>query len=58
MRNREIRGSNSLVMSIPSFNRIANPFTSLNQTRYDQLAIKFKDPSNKKLAQAFIGDCK
>jgi hypothetical protein len=41
----------SLVMNLPSFNRLYNPFMSLNQTRFKSLAIKFKDPSNKKIVQ-------
>lgn len=34
-------------MSIPSFNRLYNPYMSITQTRFNTLAVNFKDPKNK-----------
>ena len=46
--NREIidASSQAVIMNIPSFNRIANPKLTLNQTIFQKLVVKLKEPEN------------
>ena len=46
----------SFVMNLASYNRLASPFSSITETRYRELAIKFKDPKDKEKVQAFVRD--
>ena len=45
MRDRNM-GANSFLMSLPAYNRMANPFRSVDDLRYAKIAIRFKDPED------------
>lgn len=45
-------------MSLPSYNRMNGPTGSLNDTRWERLFVKFKDPENTEIIDDFIRDCK
>jgi len=51
-------GFSSFLMSIPAYNRMVDPFMSLNSTRYRELVVKFKDPEDKETVRNFISACK
>jgi hypothetical protein len=59
MSDRDFRndgGSNkpTFLMNMPSYMRMAYPFLSLNDTSYERLFVKFKNPSDTVLLKEFI----
>lgn len=59
MRDRDVRGlTNSLMMSLPAYNRFISPTNSLNDTTYRSVLISMKDPTNDKHVQKVIKDAK
>jgi len=42
------KGGNNpaFLMSLPSYNRVNGPTGSLNDTKFERLFVKFKDPEN------------
>ena len=42
------------LMSIPSYMRMINPYMSLNETKWERLLVKFKDPSDRTVTKEFI----
>jgi len=57
MRDRE-QGKQAVVMNLPSFTRMVNPRMSLNNTKWERILIKMKDPSNREHVQKVITDLK
>lgn len=45
-------------MSLPSYNRMNGPTGSLNDTMYERLFVKFKDPENSEMIKNFIKEAK
>lgn len=59
MRSREQRGgSPTFIMNIASYNRLASPFSSVTESRYSEVAVKFKNPEDKPTVQAFVRACR
>ena len=46
------------VVSIPSYNRMIDPAVSINQTKWERLIIKLKDPTNKDHIKKIIMESK
>ena len=57
MRDRDL-GRNSFLMSLPAYNRMANPYRSVDDLRYAKIAIKFKNPEDGDTVQRFVTSCK
>lgn len=51
-------GPNSFLMSLPAYNRMANPFRSVDDLRYAKIAIKFKNPEDTAAVQTFVANAK
>lgn len=45
-------------MSLPSYNRMNSPTGSMNDTKWERLFVKFKDPENTAVIKKFIQECK
>lgn len=59
MRDRDVSGSHPVALvSIPSYNRMIDPAMSINQTKWERLIIKLKDPTNKDHIKKIIKDSK
>jgi len=58
MQDRSTGGNPAFLLSIPSMNRMINPFMSINQSRYESLFVKFNNPTDRNAVQNFINDCK
>ena len=59
MRDRADNGHNSVaLMSLPSYNRMIDPASSINQTKWERVLIKLKDPTNKSHIKKIIRDAK
>jgi hypothetical protein len=59
MKDRDGRGSNPTVMlALPSYTKMNDPFNSLNSTKYERLFLKLKDPNDKEAITKLILDFK
>ena len=59
MRDRATNNQNPVALvSLPSYNRIMDPAMSINQTTWERVIIKLKDPTNKDHIMRIIKDCK
>ena len=47
-----------ILMSLPAYNRMTRPFRSIEDMRYKQIGIKFKNPTDNDAVQNFVTDCK
>ena len=58
MKDRSNTGGSSsnpaVMMAMPSYIRMNNPFTSLNQTKYERLFLQLKDPNDKDAIEKLI----
>ena len=50
--------SPAYLMSLPSYNRMVGPTGSVNDTMYERLFVKFKDPENSEMVKNFIKEAK
>lgn len=61
MKDRDTSGGSNApayLMSLPSYNRMNSPTGSLNDTKWERLFVKFKDPENTAVIKEFIRECK
>ena len=46
------------MMSLPSYNRMHNPRMSLNDTMWERVLVKMKEPTNREHVQKVISELK
>ena len=56
MRDREPDDRNTFLVSLPAYFRFIDPYASIDLIEYNAVAVKFKDPSDKKAVEAFKTD--
>lgn len=50
-------GKQSLIMSVPSFNDMISHHESLDNTYWQKLSVKLKEPSNREHIKKFVNAC-
>ena len=50
-------GQQAIIMSVPSFNDMISPHESLNNTYWQKLNVKLKDPSNSEHIKRLVDAC-
>jgi len=61
MTDRDFEGQNNdpaYLVSLPSYTRMSSPTGSVNDTRWERLFIKFKDPNDKEAVKEFVQTAK